>query len=123
MIEIPPKFSGFRPVNPDANENRDLVGRKWKGAEGLAEDVRFYGKCVRSEAEERIGNLYPKAEITPALAEERPDLQKYVGQKLTVIAWLWARTVKSPNPAFVKHRCTTCVYIHALNKARPRGLC
>ena len=100
MIEIPPKFSGFQPVNPDVNENRDFVGRKWKGAEGLAEDVRYYGKWVRSEAEKRIGNLYPKAEITSALAEERPDLQKYVGQKLTVIAWLWARTVKSPNPAF-----------------------
>ena len=28
----------------------------------------------------------------------RPE--PYVGRKLTVIAWLWARTVKSPNPAF-----------------------
>jgi putative DNA methylase len=34
------------------------------------------------------------------MAKERSDLKKYVGQKLTIIAWLWARTVKSPNPAF-----------------------
>ena len=25
-----------------------------------------------------------------------------MGRKLTVIAWLWARTVKSPNPAFAQ---------------------
>lgn len=52
---------------------------------------------MREEAEKRIGHLYPKIEITPEMAEERPDLKNYVGKKLTVIAWLWARTVKSPN--------------------------
>ena len=36
------------------------------------------------------------------MAKERPDLKPYVGKKLTVIAWLWARTVKSPNPAFAQ---------------------
>jgi putative DNA methylase len=55
---------------------------------------------MRAEAEKRIGHLYPKIEITAAMAKERPDLKPYVGQKLTIIAWLWARTVKSPNPAF-----------------------
>jgi putative DNA methylase len=55
---------------------------------------------MRDEAEKRIGHLYPKVEITPEMAVERPDLQGYAGKKLTVIAWLWARTVKSPNPAF-----------------------
>ena len=55
---------------------------------------------MRDEAEKRIGHLYPKVEITAEMAEERPDLKPYVGKKLTVIAWLWARTVKSPNPAF-----------------------
>ncbi|MER2604175.1 MAG: DUF559 domain-containing protein, partial [Candidatus Competibacter phosphatis] len=63
-------------------------------------DVRYYGQWMRDEAEKRIGHLYPKIEITAEMAKERPDLKKYVGQKLTVIAWLWARTVKSPNPAF-----------------------
>lgn len=100
MIEIPPKFAGKHPVNPEAHSKKDLVGRTWKGAQGLAEDVRHYGKWMRDEAERRIGQLYPKIEVTAAMAKERPDLKPYVGQKLTVIAWLWARTVKSPNPAF-----------------------
>ena len=74
----------------------------WKGAQGLAEDVRYYGQWMRDEAEKHIGHLYPKIEVTAAMAKERPDLKQYVGKKLTVIAWLWARTVKSPNPAFSK---------------------
>lgn len=36
------------------------------------------------------------------MEEERPDLKPLVGRELTVIAWLWARTVKSPNPAFAE---------------------
>jgi len=55
---------------------------------------------MRAEAEKRIGHLYPPVEITAEMVPERPDLGPLVGQKLTVIAWLWARTVKSPNPAF-----------------------
>jgi putative DNA methylase len=102
MIEIPPKFAGQPPVNPESRKQKDIGSREWKGAEGLAEDVRYYGKWMRDEAEKRIGHLYPKIEITEEMAKERPDLEQYVGQKLTVIAWLWARTVKSPNPAF-KH--------------------
>ena len=54
------------------------------------------------KAVKRIGHLYPKVEITEEMAQERPDLKPLVGQKLTVIAWLWARTVKSPNPAFAQ---------------------
>ena len=105
MIEIPPKFAGRPPVNPDARPGgqvgaKTLIERKWKGAQGLAEDVRYYGQWMRDEAERRIGHLYPKVEITPEMVRERPDLKRYEGRKLTVIAWLWARTVKSPNPAF-----------------------
>ena len=66
----------------------------------MAEDVRYYGKWMRDEAEKRIGHLYPKIEVTSEMVRERPDLKAYEGRKLTVIAWLWARTVKSPNPAF-----------------------
>jgi putative DNA methylase len=102
MIEIPPKFVGKPPVNPDARDEGSLIQRQWKGAQGLAEDVRYYGQWMRDEAEKRIGHLYPKAEITRELVAQRPDLKKYEGQKLTVIAWLWARTVKSPNPAFAQ---------------------
>ena len=101
MIEVPPRFAGKPPVNPDAQAELARGGR-WngKGAQGLAEDVRYYGRWMRDEAEKRIGHLYPKAEVTAAMAAGRPDLERYVGRKLTVIAWLWARTVKSPNPAF-----------------------
>lgn len=81
LIEIPPRWADYPPVHPEA-ENRT----RWKGAEGLAEDVRRYGKWMRDEAEARIGHLYPKATL--------PD-----GTKATVIAWIWARTVTCPNPA------------------------
>ena len=100
MIEIPPRFAGRPPVNLEARRGRGSTEAQWKGAAGLAEDVRHYGKWMRDEAEKRIGHLYPKIEVTAEMAQERPDLKPYVGRKLTVIAWLWARTVKSPNPAF-----------------------
>ena len=99
MIEIPPKFAGQPPVNPEARKNIGHSG-SWKGAQGLAEDVRYYGKWMRDEAEKRIGHLYPDVEVTKEMVKERPDLKPYLGKKLKVIAWLWARTVKSPNPAF-----------------------
>jgi putative DNA methylase len=105
MIEIPPKFAGRPPVSlMHSREGTKLKGldleREWPGATGLAEDVRYYGAWMREEAQKRIGHLYPPVEITEEMAKERPDLEPLVGQKLTVIAWLWARTVKSPNPAF-----------------------
>ncbi len=101
MIEIPPKFAGKPPVNPEARKNIGYTG-KWQGATGLAEDVRYYGKWMRDEAEKRIGHLYPKVEITEEMVKERNDLKPYLGKKLTVIAWIWARTVRSPNPAFAE---------------------
>lgn len=100
MIEIPPKFAGKPPVNPEAQKQKTQMGKSWRGAQGLAEDVRYYGRWMRNEAEKRICNLYPKVEVTAEMAKDRPDLNPYIGQSLTVIAWLWARTVKSPNPAF-----------------------
>ena len=102
MIEIPPKFAGNPPVNPGSRQDKDLVARQWTGARGLAADVRYYGQWMRDEAEKRIGWLYPKIAVTADMAQERPDLKPYVGKELTVIAWLWARTVKSPNPAFAQ---------------------
>ena len=87
LVEIPPKFTGKPPVNPEAHAEVNRGGR-WqsKGAQGLASDVRYYGKWMRDEAEKRIGYLYPKAKL--------PN-----GSEATVIAWLWARTVRSPDPA------------------------
>ena len=85
MIEIPPKFANLRPVNP---ESRHQFGSSAapKGAAGLAEDVRYYGEWMKREAYKRIGHLYPKAKLAD-------------GSEATVIAWIWARTVKCPNPA------------------------
>lgn len=107
MIEIPPKFAGRAPVGPEIAVNKGTkkqatrdVFEEWTGAKGLAEDVRRYGAWMREEAQKRIGHLYPKIEVTAEMAIERPDLKPLVGQQLTVVAWLWARTVKSPNPAF-----------------------
>ena len=100
MIEIPPRFAGKSPVNPKSRGAQSLLAGGWRGAQGLAEDVRYYGKWMRDEAEKRIGHLYPKVKVTPAMVRERKDLEPYEGRELTVIAWLWARTVKSPNPAF-----------------------
>jgi len=101
LIEIPPRFAGRPPVNPEARKRTDYT-KGWRGAEGLAEDVRYYGRWMREEAEKRIGHLYPKYKITEELLEKRPDLRNRglkPGDELTVIAWLWARTVTCPNPA------------------------
>ena len=81
MVEIPPRFAGRPPINP-----RSRIGFKtWLGAQGLADDIRYYGEWMRERAWERIGHLYPKAD----------------GK--TVIAWLWARTVQSPDPSWRGH--------------------
>ncbi|MBE6357836.1 MAG: DUF1156 domain-containing protein [Lentisphaerae bacterium] len=102
MIEIPPRFANSRPVGqlPDGEDGNLLIKREYTGAQGLAEDVRRYGYWMREEAKKKIGHLYPQITITEEMTNERPDLVKYVGEKLTVIAWIWARTVKSPNPQF-----------------------
>lgn len=99
MIEIPPRFAGRLPVNPES-QKQQRMGTEWHGAMGLADDIRYYGNLIRFEAEKRIGNLYPKVNITNEMAQDRPDLKEYVGEQLTVIAWIWARTVRSPNPAY-----------------------
>jgi putative DNA methylase len=100
MIEIPPKFAGKPAVNPDSSKQTNMSDDHWFGIQGLTEDVRYYGKWMRDEAKKRIGYLYPKVEITAEMAKGRQDLKPCVGRNIKVIAWLWARTVKSPNPAF-----------------------
>ena len=88
MIEIPPKFAGQAPVNPDARARLDAADG-WIGAKGLAEDVRYYGEWMKQQAFRKIGHLYPKVKVPAAQG----------GGEATVIAWIWARTVKCPNPA------------------------
>ena len=104
MIEIPPKFAGRQPVSlaqkRKGAKNELGLNQSWPGASGLSEDIRYYGAWMHEEAQKRIGHLYPTVEITADMAKERPDLKPLVGQKLKVNAWLWTRTVNSPNPAF-----------------------
>lgn len=87
MIEIPPLFAGRPAVNPDARAREGM--ESWEGNAGLAADVEYYGNWMKEEATRRIGHLYPKVRVP---AEQG-------GGEATVIAWLWARTVKCPNPA------------------------
>jgi putative DNA methylase len=87
LIEIPPKFAGRPPVHPV--KDKRLLANEWYGAQGLAEDVRYYGQWIRDEAEKRIGHLYPKATLP----------SEYGGGTAQVIAWLYCRAVKCPNPA------------------------
>lgn len=102
LIEIPPKFAGLPPVNPDWRKTSasEKAATVWQGAQGLAKDVQYYGKWMRDEAEKRISHFYPKVKITKEMAKDRPDLKECVGQSLTVIAWLWGRTAASSNPAY-----------------------
>lgn len=87
MIEIPPLFADKPAVNPEARGK--LTNGGWSGNAGLAADVKYYGTWMKEEAQRRIGGLYPKVQVP---AEQG-------GGEATVIAWLWARTVKCPNPA------------------------
>ena len=81
MLEIPPRFAGKPPVNPEDRQGKGSTDAAWKGATGLAEDVRHYGKWMRDEAEKRIGHLYPRIEITEEMARERLDLKQYQGAR------------------------------------------
>ena len=106
MIEIPPKFSGQAPIGPlppatNKKTATNNVFEDWSGAKGLAEDVRRYGYWMREEAFKRIGHLYPQVDLTTGLPVFPLDIKiKGDGNAATVIAWIWVRTVKSPNPAF-----------------------
>ena len=84
MIELPPKFKNRKPVHPG---NKDQLS--YRGAEGLAEDVVWYAKELRDLAWRKIGHLYPKVKLS----------DRDGGGDETVLAWIWARTVASPNPA------------------------
>ncbi|MCB9452416.1 MAG: DUF1156 domain-containing protein [Anaerolineaceae bacterium] len=101
QIEIPPRFANMPPVNP---RDRAKMGSSegWKGAAGLAADIRYYGEWMREKAWERIGHLYPT----------------HNGE--TVIAWIWARTVKSPNPAVNAHVPLVRSFILTKKKGRER---
>jgi putative DNA methylase len=103
MIEIPPRFAGKRPVHPDI----DVELTTWERAQGLAADVEAYGQWMRDEAERRIGHLYPKATGSD-------------GEKLTPIAWIWARTVESPDPSWNGHVPLVASWTLAKKPGKPK---
>ena len=106
MIEIPPKFANMPPVNPDDRMSR--AEGTWSGTEGLAADVRYYGNWIKEEAYKRIGNLYPKVSLSKEMG----------GGEATVIAWIWARTVKCPNPACGRIMPLSSSYILSKKKGK-----
>ena len=108
MIEIPPRFSGMAPVNPDARTSK--MSQAWSRAQGLAEDVRYYGEWMKQEAYKRIGHLYPKVKVP----------REQGGGEATVIAWIWARTVKCPNPACGCEMPLASSFVLSKKKCPPR---
>ena len=87
-IEIPSRFSGNAPINPSA---REKIGTEngYERCAGLAEDVNYYGERMREMAYKELGHMYPKVKIS----------KEQGGGEATPIAWIWAHTVKCPNPA------------------------
>jgi len=112
LIELPPSVESLPPVHPTEGKVADELlkrmkgqstfGGDWHGSSGLAQDVRYYAIWVWQKARERLGSKYPTVTITEAMAKDRDDLKQYVGKELPTIAWIWARTVESPNPAAQK---------------------
>ena len=104
LVEIPPRFEGLPPVNPDARDGSGL--KTWERAQGLAEDIGHYGEWMRERAFERIGHLYPKVALPKSEG----------GGEANVIAWIWARTVRSPDPSWAGH--VPLVHSWILRRAR-----
>ena len=94
MIEVPPRFANFPPINQDIREKLNLLPKDWTGAQGLSEDIRYYGEALKQETYSRIGSMYPTIELP----------KEHGGTKVNVVACVWARTVKCSNPAC---NCTT----------------
>ena len=103
QIEIPPRFAGLPPVHPDINKTLNT----WERAQGLAADVEAYGRWMREEAQRRIGHLYP-------------DATGPKGEKLTPIAWIWARTVQSPDPTWSGHVPLVASWTLSKQPGRPK---
>lgn len=89
MLEFPAKYAGCAPINPETYAQNSFVSSEWKGAKGLAEDVRYYGKWMEKQAQKHIGSFYPAIKVP----------KEQGGGEATVLAWIWVRTIKCPNPA------------------------
>ena len=116
MIEIPPKFAGKPPVNPEARKGTGSTDAVWKGAAGMAEDVRYYGKWMRDEAEKRIGHLYPKIEVTAEMAQERPDLKRYSGPQAHRHRLALGANCKEPQPCLCRCGRASSLHLRTLHE-------
>ena len=122
MIEIPPKFAGKPPVNPDARRDPQLFKKEWKGAQGLAEDVRYYGQWMRDEAEKRIGHLYPKVEVTAEMAEGAAGPEALRGPEAHRDRLALGAHGEEPEPGLRAGGCAARLHLHALHQAGQGGV-
>ena len=113
LIEIPSKFAGKPPVNPNARRDKQLFKKSWKGAEGLAEDVRYYGRWMRDEAEKRIGHLYPKVEVTAEDGEGAPGSEALRGPEAHRDRLALGPYGQEPEPRVRPRRRAACFHFHA----------
>ena len=116
MIEIPPRFAGKPPVNPEARHGKGSIGAVWKGASGLAEDVRYYGKWMRDEAEKRIGHLYPKAEVTAEMARERSGPETVRGPQANCDRLAVGTNRQEPQSRLLQRRRALGFHFHAFHQ-------
>ena len=125
MIEIPPKFAGQAPVNPEwrSKSKGEQTLATWRGAQGLAEDVRYYGQWMRDQAEKRIGHLYPKIEVTTDMAKERPDLERYKGPQADGDCLAVGADGEKPQPRVCRCRCAAGLDFHAVDEEGQGGVC
>jgi putative DNA methylase len=100
LIELPTDFLGHQPIASDTYDSAQKALGECQGLEGLAVDIKRYGRMLREKAFEKLEKFYPQLEVTEEIANTIPGLQSAVGKKLKPNAYLYARAAKSPNPAF-----------------------
>lgn len=98
MIEIPARFKDCPPVSQSSPILNPPTS--WFGTLGIAEDIKYFGAMLRDHVLKKVGHQYSDIRVTEEMVVGRPDLRELLGKEIRPIAYLWARTVKSPNPAF-----------------------
>ena len=101
LVDVPRRFAGHPPASSSREKRPRALGRD--GGTGLAEDVRRYGEEIRKQAYAQLGKVYPNVLVTPSLSSQNPELKSLAGKELSVVAWLWARTVQCPSPRCGRH--------------------
>ena len=97
---LPSQYQNSFPINPDWAKKNSYLKSPMKSSDCIANDIDYYGQSILKAAERKIKEFYPKIMVSLETVEKRPELKGYLGKNLIVVAWIWARTVKSPNPNF-----------------------